>query len=169
LRHVAVKQRKRVDRARLALRRAAANLEVQMRRGARAGRSDEADDLAAADLRARFAGRRYGAEVRVARREMWSVLEADEVAVAAGLSGRLEQRHRSGVGGVDRRARRREEVDAVVCPGRGQPKYPQPPTMPSTGLASSPRPGSGRVPSSFHARARSTTIALDSSPPASVP
>ena len=107
-------QRKRVDRALLAAGGPATHLEVQVRRRGGARRADEPDDLAATHRRAEARTRRNGGEVRVARREGRPVLHADELAVAARPRGRLHERDPTARGGVDGRARRGEEVDAVV-------------------------------------------------------
>ena len=114
LRHFSRDQRQRVDGAALARGRPEAGLEMQVRRGARAGRADEPDDLAAVQTRALDDAVRDRGQVRVARGQMRAVLQADEVPVAAGLARRLHDRDGPGVSSMHRRPRRREEVDPVV-------------------------------------------------------
>ena len=93
------------------------------------------------------------------------MLDADEVAVAARLADRLDERDAAGVGGVDRRAGRREEVDAVVqVAGPRAAEVAAATDDAGCGCRELAAPGCGIVPSTRHARARSMTMAADSVP-----
>ena len=86
-----------------------ARLEVQVRPGAVARAAHVADHLALTHLRS--LARREPRKVRVARRELARVGDADDVSVAALLPGHA---HRPARRSPDRRAGRRRQVHAVV-------------------------------------------------------
>ena len=94
-----------------------ARLEVQVRAGAAAGAAHVADHLALPDL----AALRHGEarHVRVARRELARVRDADDVPVAALLAGEADV---AAGGRADRGARRRGEIDAVVVAAPARPE-----------------------------------------------
>ena len=104
--------RERVDR----VARVGSYLEVQVRTGGVAGRTDRADDLAGPDPLTPGDG--VGGLVAVP--ELGSVLERDDRAVAVG-AGRADLGHRAVRDGVDRGPARRGEVQAGVTV-RPQPR-----------------------------------------------
>src|SRR4051794_5884142 len=90
-----------------------ADLEVQVVAVAAAGAARVADDLALGDMGAHRGGE--ARLVRVTRRHGCRVLDAGEVAVAAGLRLALHQGDRARGGRADRRAGRDADVDARVA------------------------------------------------------
>ena len=94
-----------------------ARLEVQVRPGAVARAAHVADHLALTHLRS--LARREPRQVRVARRELARVGDADDVSVAALLPGHA---HRPARRSPDRRAGRRRQVHAVVVASAARPE-----------------------------------------------